>query len=284
MAVESQLSYCAEEVRRSDRDRFLTALFATSTLREHLYSLYAFNIEVSKTREVVSEAMLGAIRLQWWREAIEAIYDRKPARQHAVVQALEGTINACSLDRAYFERLINGRMLDLETSPPSDLAALLDYADATSGCLIILALQALGEKVDEASRQIALEVGRAWSIVGMIRAMPYQLQRGWIMLPDDLVERYGVDRRAMLDLKPSPELAAATKALSEEALKHLVNARSNRRGIARSSVPALLPAILADTYLKRLQRAQNNVFDSRLAEPPGIATIRLAVAAILARY
>ncbi|MEC8165327.1 MAG: squalene/phytoene synthase family protein, partial [Pseudomonadota bacterium] len=66
--------------------------------------------------------------------------------------------------------------------------------------------------------------------------------------------------------------------------KHLVNARSNRRGIARSSVPALLPAILADTYLKRLQRAQNNVFDSRLAEPPGIATIRLAVAAILARY
>ncbi|MEC7303383.1 MAG: squalene/phytoene synthase family protein, partial [Pseudomonadota bacterium] len=114
--------------------------------------------------------------------------------------------------------------------------------------------------------------------------MPYQLQRGWIMLPDDLVERYGVDRRAMLDLKPSPELAAATKALSEEAMKHLVNARSNRRGIARSSVPALLPAILADTYLKRLQRAQNNVFDSRLAEPPGIATIRLAVAAILARY
>ncbi|MEC7646943.1 MAG: phytoene/squalene synthase family protein [Pseudomonadota bacterium] len=271
-------------MRRSDRDRFLTALFATSTLREHLYSLYAFNIEVSKTREVVSEAMLGAIRLQWWREAIEAIYDRKPARQHAVVQALEGTINACSLDRVYFERLINGRMLDLETSPPSDLAALLDYADATSGCLIILALQALGEKVDEALRQIALEVGRAWSIVGMIRAMPYQLRRGWIMLPDDLVERYGVDRRAMLDLKPSPELAAATKALSEEAMKHLVNARSNRRGIARSSVPALLPAILADTYLKRLQRAQNNVFDSRLAEPPGIATIRLAVAAILARY
>ena len=73
------------------------------------------------------------------------------------------------------------------------------------------------------------------------RALPYQLQRGWIMLPDDLVERYGVDLRAILDLKPSAELAAATKALSEEATKHLINARSNSRGIARSSIPALLP-------------------------------------------
>ena len=284
MARKALLSYCAEEVRRNDRDRFLTALFAPTHLREHLYTLYAFNIEISKTREVVNEAMLGAIRLQWWREAIHAIYDESPVRKHAVVTALKSTIETCSLDRESFERLIDGRNLDLEDTPPCNLSDLLEYADATSGSMVLLALQVLGVNIDGEIKRIALEVGRAWAIVGTIRSMPYQLQRGRFMLPDELVENYGVERRGVLDLKSSSELAAAIGALSFEANKHLANARSNRRSVPRTAIAALLPAVLADIYLKRLRRAQNNIFDQRLAETPGIAAIRLAAASILARY
>tara|TARA_Y100001934_G_scaffold137221_1_gene165574 strand:+ start:6330 stop:7184 length:855 start_codon:yes stop_codon:yes gene_type:complete len=284
VAREALLSYCAEEVRRNDRDRFLTALFAPTHLREHLYTLYAFNIEISKTREVVNETMLGAIRLQWWREVIEAIYQDNPVRKHAVVTALKSTINNCSLDRENFERLIDGRNLDLEDVPPANLIDLLEYADATSGSMVLLALQVLGVNIDREIRRIALEVGRAWAIVGTIRAMPYQLQRGRFMLPDELVENYGVERRGVLDLKSSSELSAAIGALSAEAKKHLVNARSNRRSIPRTAIAALLPAVLADVYLHRLRRAQNNIFDRRLAETPGIATIRLAASSIFARY
>ena len=104
------------------------------------------------------------------------------------------------------------------------------------------------------------------------------------MLPDELVENYGVERRGVLDLKSSSELAAAIGALSFEAKKHLANARSNRRSVPRIAIAALLPAVLADIYLKRLRRAQNNIFDQRLAETPGIAAIRLAAASIFARY
>ena len=284
MARKALLSYCAEDVRRNDRDRFLTALFAPTHLREHLYTLYAFNIEISKTREVVNETMLGAIRLQWWREAIEAIYQKNPVREHAVVTALKSTINNCSLDRDNFERLIDGRNLDLEDVPPANLLDLLEYADATSGSIVLLALQVLGVNINSEIRRIALEVGRAWAIVGTIRAMPYQLRRGRFMLPDELVENFGVERRGALDLKSSSELAAAIGVLSAEAKKHLGSARSNRRGIPRTAIAALLPAVLADIYLKRLRRAQNNIFDQRLAEAPGIAAIRLAAASIFARY
>ena len=284
MARRALLSYCAEEVRRNDRDRFLTALFAPTHLREHLYTLYAFNIEISKTREVVNETMLGAIRLQWWREAIEAIYQKTPVREHAVVTALKSTINNCNLDRENFERLIDGRNLDLEDLPPANLLDLLEYADATSGSIVLLALQVLGVNINSEIRRVALEVGRAWAIVGTIRAMPYQLRRGRFMLPDELVENFGVERRGVLDLKSSSELAAAIGALSAEAKKHLVNARSNRRGIPQTAIAALLPAVLADIYLHRLRRAQNNIFDQRLAETPGIATIRLTAASIFARY
>ena len=43
-------------------------------------------------------------------------------------------------------------------------------------------------------------VGRAWAIVGTIRAMPYQLRRGRFMLPDELVEKFGVGPERIIDL------------------------------------------------------------------------------------
>ena len=36
----------------------------------HLFALYAFNLEIARVREPVSEPMPGEIRLQWWRDAL----------------------------------------------------------------------------------------------------------------------------------------------------------------------------------------------------------------------
>jgi len=40
-------------VRRVDPDRYLTALFAPPARREALFTLYAFNHELARAREVV---------------------------------------------------------------------------------------------------------------------------------------------------------------------------------------------------------------------------------------
>jgi phytoene/squalene synthetase len=58
----------AKMVRRHDPDRFLTALFAPPDKRDALLTLYAFNHELARAREVASEPHMALIRLQWWRE------------------------------------------------------------------------------------------------------------------------------------------------------------------------------------------------------------------------
>ena len=82
------LSACGEIVRTGDPDRFRTALFATPEAREHLFALYAFNLEIAKIAPMVSEPMLGEIRLQWWREALDQIYGDGPVRAHEVTTPL----------------------------------------------------------------------------------------------------------------------------------------------------------------------------------------------------
>ena len=57
-------------VRRHDRDRYQTALFAPADRREAIFALYAFNYEIARVREIVTQPMLGQIRLQWWREIV----------------------------------------------------------------------------------------------------------------------------------------------------------------------------------------------------------------------
>ena len=125
MAVADRLSYCAAEVRRADYDRFLAALFAPAPAREGLFALYAFNHEVAKVRETVSEPMLGQIRLQWWREAIDGLYAGK-ARAHPVVEALarDARVREGGLSRAHFDRLIDAREFDLAGRAPATLAEL----------------------------------------------------------------------------------------------------------------------------------------------------------------
>src|SRR3546814_15149921 len=85
--TESPDEYCAAEVRRQDPDRWLTALFAPDARRPALLALYAFNAEIARAREAVSQPMIGQIRLQWWREDWEGM-EAGGVRAHPVVLAL----------------------------------------------------------------------------------------------------------------------------------------------------------------------------------------------------
>ena len=150
-------SYCAGQVRAHDRDRYLTATLAPADRHEALFALYAFNLEVARTREMVSEPMVGQIRLQWWREAIDGIYADNP-RAHEVVRPLAAAVERYDLSRKHVERLIEAREFDLGEAPPASLDELTSYAEATSSSVMQLALEILGAK-GEAARSAAHHAG-----------------------------------------------------------------------------------------------------------------------------
>src|SRR5215813_7687641 len=110
--AEADAAYCLDQVRRFDRDRYLTALFAAPPARADLMALYAFNLEVAKTRETVREPLMGLMRLQWWRDCIAEIYAGGASR-HQVAQPLAGAIHRHGLERTLFDRLIDAREADL---------------------------------------------------------------------------------------------------------------------------------------------------------------------------
>jgi phytoene synthase len=154
------------QVRRMDPDRWLASRFiADAEARADVIALYALNIELSRAAEVASQPLVAEMRLAWWREALEEIYEGRPARRHPQAQALAAVIARRRLPRAAMEALVEGRMRDLEPWPlkPDEVER---YADATAGGLMALAVLTLSPDADpHAVRHAA----RAWGLAGLVR-------------------------------------------------------------------------------------------------------------------
>ena len=284
MPAAPPLSPIGTLLRQHDRDRFLAALFAPAAAREALFALYAFNYEVAKTREVVTEPALGRIRLQWWRESLDEAYAGRPLRRHEVAEPLGRAIREHRLSRGHFTTLIAAREADLEPEGPASLAALESYAEASSASLVLLALEVLGAR-DEVAAAAGRAVGIGYALSGLLRAVPFHARAKRLYLPQELIESAGVDiARGLFELRSSPALRRVVGAVAERARTHLAAARALAPRIPRAAVPALLPALLAEADLARLRRAGYDPFAPAVARPDPWRSWRLTLASLRGRY
>lgn len=269
-------------MRRHDRDRFQTALFVPAARRDALFALYAFNYEIARVRESVSEPTLGLIRLEWWRQSLDAAFEGRPPRRHPVAEALSRVIAECRPTRACFEAMIDARAADLDDAPPADLAALENYAEGTSSALVQLALELLGVR-DASAREAGHHVGIAYALAGLLRALPARRPAWRPIIPADVAERHGLADASVEELRHRPGLTAAVAELLAPAEAHLEAAR-RVRGVPRRALPALLPKVIADHSLRQLRRHGCNPYEPALARGDPLQAWRLAAAALRGYY
>jgi phytoene synthase len=246
--------YCGTLVREHDRDRWLASLFAPADKRPHLHALYAFNIEIARIRDVVSDPMPGEIRMQWWTDALEDAA-RGDVRAHPVADAFLDTIARCGLPRADFAALIEARRFDLYDDPMPDLRGLLSYCDATASCLFRAAAQILaGGNAVEASHA----AGIAYGITGLLRALPLHAARGQCFLPADVLARHGTLPGDVIARRDTAALRATLGELRAIAREHLAQAQASVGSLASAAHPAFLPLAILPLYLAAMERRDNS--------------------------
>ena len=162
-----------EALKKADPDRFRAALMSDARGRADLLILYAFHYELSKVPDVTSEPMLGQIRYEWWREAIDEIYSGQEVRRHEISTPLSEMLRRTEVPRFWVDRLIDGRARDLDPQPFADINAAREYVRQTSGQLIQIAVKVLGGTPDEA----ILSAGEAWGLTGLARSYGYYHDR-----------------------------------------------------------------------------------------------------------
>ncbi|MCC7271850.1 MAG: squalene/phytoene synthase family protein [Alphaproteobacteria bacterium] len=274
-------SPAAALARRHDPERFLAALTAPAERRESLFAVLALEFEIARTREVVSEPLLGEIRLQWWDDALAAIAAGRPTPPHEFLAALAGAIREHGVEPELLRAMVEARRRDLDDAPPATLDDLVAYAAATGGAVARALAQALGGN-DRPSQDAARDVGTAWSLVGLLRALPHQARRNRMALPADALAAAGLtphDVAAGRGRERIRPIVAAVAAVASDAIGRARTARP-----PRATLPALLPARLAAAHLRRLARAAHDPFDARLRAPDGWRAMRVAWGAWTRRF
>jgi phytoene synthase len=265
MDIAASYESCRALVRAEDRDRYLAALFAPSGKRNHLFALYAFNIEIAHVAERVREPAMGEIRLQWWRDTIEG-KAAGDAAGNPVAHALIDTVERCKLSRPLLLELIDAHAFDLYSDPMASMQQLETYLDETSVALMRLALAVL-----EGSNDIDLGAkfaGRAFGLAGLLRGFGPHAARGKVFVPPlDVLARHGADYAAALSGEITDNLAAALKEMRERARSDWMLAEP-WLAKAENALAALLPAALVPGYLKAMERPAYDPFRTRVEIAP----------------
>lgn len=223
MSVSDDIAACAGLVQRGDPDRFAAVMAAPVPLREKLFPLYAFNVEVARAPWVTQEPLIAEMRLQWWRDALEEIGAKGTVRRHEVVTPLANVLDADSA--RLLDGLIEARRADIDKGAPDGRAGLTDYLDATAGTLLWTAARLAGATEEQAIRQ----AGRAQGAAAYLAAVPGLIARSHHALPHG---------------DPVQEMSA----LADVGLRALADARS--AGIGRAARPVM--AIMAGTQARLL--------------------------------
>lgn len=243
-------SRLAQSVRAADPDRYFATLFAPPAMRPFLFALYAFNAEVARVAESVREPMLGAIRLEWWRETAEGAFKGAP-RNHDVARGLTVLFAERGLALAPFEALIAARAFDSSADRLADFAAFEAYLDSTSGAVMRLAAAVLGADAGKTA-DVTREAGLAYGMAGIIRALPFHNNRHKLYLPLDLLSAIDVAPEEFFHLeRGDAKLIAAMRQVGLKARDHFMEARKHRPGVA---LAAILPAALVPVYLRKMTR------------------------------
>ncbi len=120
-------------IRRVDPDRWLSSRFISDErARADVIAIYAYDHELARAPKVASNALLGEIRLTWWREMLDEAFEGRPVRAHPTAQALAGAIERRGLGREPLEAMIDARYRELDATP-MEAAEALDWARGTAG-------------------------------------------------------------------------------------------------------------------------------------------------------
>ena len=254
--------FCAELVRSHDFARYASTLFLPSAQRRALLAVYAFNVEISRVREQVSQPLPGEIRLQWWTDMLAGA-EHGGVEGNPVAAELLLAIRSWRLPVEQLSRLIDEHQFDLYNDPMPTTAALEGYIKDTSAALFSLGARIAGWQSDEIEH-LARHAGLAQGIAQVMAALPLDAAQRQLFVPLQLLESHGSGMEEVFAGKETPNLRAALDQLIGEARGHLKTAFALLANAPPAVRPVFLSLALVSRDLERMSRADSDPFVPRV--------------------
>ncbi len=277
----SSSSYCVDLVKRRDYEGFLCTLLLPHVARRAAFAVRAFNVEVASVRESVSERTLGRMRMQFWADAIEAIFNgdtNVPA--HPVALELHRAVENHKLSKELLLRVLESRRALLSDRPFDSLDEVDKFSHDSCSSINYLLLESLrsdSEPLSGHTRHAANQLGLSQGLVTLLRAVLYNASQRRVMLPSNLMMEHDISVESVVRMvgrrqkgeseqETREKLKLVVEATAARAQDHLDNCRFRSKYLSKEHKLVLLPAVAVDGFLRNLHLAGCDVLDPRLQQ------------------
>ncbi|KAI7164470.1 hypothetical protein KC349_g544 [Hortaea werneckii] len=245
-------------LRKSDTPSSLLLPYIPTQARDAYIALRAFNIELARTADTTSTPTIGAMRLQFHRDAVtKALAGQPPKQPIAVLLAkAAGDIsdNGGKWSKSWFLRLVDTREKYLSNPPYPSISTVESYAENTYSTLMYLTLQSL-PMASLTADHVASHIGKATGIAAVLRGLPLLAfpgpankhsnqgqfagdvgasRQGAVMLPLDVMAEAGVrEEDVFRNGADAHGLRDAVFTVATRANDHLITARQMLTNIRR---------------------------------------------------
>ncbi|PAV62177.1 hypothetical protein WR25_16981 isoform A [Diploscapter pachys] len=209
-------------IKKHDVDSYLTLLVMPNKVQPQIAAIMALNVELATIRDKVTiqgNDTSALYRLQFWREAVQAIYGQEQGkhvpRQPAAIALCAFAPNA---NPFLLESLISARQGTIGDKPFSNVIELENYGKSTTGALIRLQCEAFREKSPSADEnpvliEVAEQIGASYAIANLLRSTLPLLTRRVVLLPRDALSHHSVTPDNVYSKKKPDDLRKVVKDL-----------------------------------------------------------------------
>ncbi|PNS19225.1 NADH dehydrogenase (ubiquinone) complex I, assembly factor 6 [Sphaceloma murrayae] len=257
--VQSARKFCLDNLMKYDTPSFIARTYIPAPARDAFIAIRAFNLEVARTADTTSTPTVGAMRLQFQRDAVSKTLLGSPPKQpvfillsKAVEDLRRQTDGRSNFSKNWLNRVITTREQYLGNPPYPDLNALESYAENTYSTLMYLTLQAL-PLASVSADHLASHIGKATGITTVLKGLPLiafpseqrhhsnqggmagsvgSSRQGAVPLPLDIMAEYGVKEEDVIrNGSDAAGLRDAVFAVATRANDHLITAREMLRNL-----------------------------------------------------
>ncbi len=192
-SVEASYAYCRRLARRRAKNFYYAFLLLDGLRRDAMCALYAFNRQCDDISDEPERFGHCSPRqaLEAWREELkEALAGDPPG--HPVWPAFRDTVLRFEIPHRYFFDMIEGVMSDLEPRRIHTFAGLYRYCYQVAAAVGLSVLYVFGFESPEAPA-LAEKCGIAFQLTNILRDVQEDAARGRVYLPEEDLERFGVD-------------------------------------------------------------------------------------------
>jgi phytoene synthase len=265
VTLDESYALCRELNKRYGTTYYWSTFVLPRVKRHHVWALYAF---CRHADDIVDD--LGPVTTEVREKALADLRERffadldAGASADPVLKAVVHTVRAFDIDPGCFDRFLRSMAMDLTVTSYATWDDLLGYMDGSAAVIGEMMLPIL-EPTSDAALGPARDLGSAFQLTNFLRDVGEDLDRGRVYLPQEDLDRFGVDPH---DRRVDDAWRALMRFEIERA-RGLY--RSADRGVAMLP-PASARCISAartlySEILERIEAADHDVFARRATVP-----------------